>query len=144
MQQQALQDLLAGRKVADAMNRVFMAIPRDTTLQHVVDEYVLKGAGRGIVVMAGETALGMVTVHCIKETPREEWPTTTADHCMIPVADLKRVKPDDELWAALQEMDRDGVNQLPVMSGGQVMGMLSRDDVITYMRTRKELGLPSG
>jgi predicted transcriptional regulator len=59
------------------------------------------------------------------------------------VADLKRVKPDDGLWSALQEMDRDGVNQLPVMTGAEMQGMLSRDDVITYLRTRKELGLSS-
>jgi hypothetical protein len=28
-----------------------------------------------------------------------------------------------------------------VMSGIDMQGMLSRDDVITYLRTRKELGL---
>jgi signal-transduction protein with cAMP-binding, CBS, and nucleotidyltransferase domain len=37
-------------------------------------------------------------------------------------------------------MDRDGVNQLPVMADGQILGMLSRDDVISYLRTLQELG----
>jgi signal-transduction protein with cAMP-binding, CBS, and nucleotidyltransferase domain len=37
-------------------------------------------------------------------------------------------------------MDRDGVNQLPVMADGQVLGMLSREDVITFLRTLQELG----
>jgi CBS domain-containing protein len=37
-------------------------------------------------------------------------------------------------------MDRDGVNQLPVISDGQVVGMLSREDVITFLRTLQELG----
>ncbi len=36
-------------------------------------------------------------------------------------------------------MDRDGVNQLPVMVDGQCLGMLSREDVISTMRTRREL-----
>jgi len=37
-------------------------------------------------------------------------------------------------------MDRDGVNQLPVTRDHHVIGMLSREDVITFMGTLKELG----
>ena len=59
---------------------------------------------------------------------------------MLPLEQLKRISPDSELWTALQQMDRDGVNQLPVISGLQAVGMLSREDVITYLRTLQELG----
>jgi signal-transduction protein with cAMP-binding, CBS, and nucleotidyltransferase domain len=38
-------------------------------------------------------------------------------------------------------MDRDGVNQLPVMVDGQIQGMLSREDVVSYLRTLRELGV---
>lgn len=143
VRQQALQEVMAGHKVSEAMTRGYTAIPAGTTLQHLVDEYILKTRGRSFVVIEGGQPVGMVTMHCVKETPREQWPTTPVSHCMMPVADLKRVKAEDELWSALQEMDRDGVNQLPVMSGGDLLGMLSRDDVITYLGTRKELGLAS-
>lgn len=54
---------------------------------------------------------------------------------MIPSEQMKRIQPDSELWAALEEMDRDGVSQLPVMVDGQVQGMLRRDDVISVLRT---------
>jgi predicted transcriptional regulator len=37
-------------------------------------------------------------------------------------------------------MDRDGVNQLPMMANNYVVGMLSREDVITFLRTVQELG----
>jgi len=37
-------------------------------------------------------------------------------------------------------MDRDGVNQLPVMRDDQVVGMLSREDVVTFLRTLQGLG----
>jgi signal-transduction protein with cAMP-binding, CBS, and nucleotidyltransferase domain len=37
-------------------------------------------------------------------------------------------------------MDRDGVNQLPVMVDGQIQGMLSREDIISYLRTIREFG----
>ena len=35
-------------------------------------------------------------------------------------------------------MDRDGVNQLPVMAGDQIQGILGRDDVISFLRTVSE------
>jgi CBS domain-containing protein len=59
---------------------------------------------------------------------------------MLPLAELKRISPATELQAALQLMDRDGVNQLPVMADSQVTGMLSREDVITFLRTVQEVG----
>ena len=63
---------------------------------------------------------------------------------MLPFEQLKRISPDTGLWTALQQMDRDGVNQLPVMTGIQWSGMLSREDVITFLRTVQELGGPAG
>ena len=58
----------------------------------------------------------------------------------VPLDKLRRVDPDTGLWPALQQMDRDGVNQLPVMSANKVVGMLRREDVITFLRTVEELG----
>jgi CBS domain-containing protein len=65
---------------------------------------------------------------------------TTTAQAMIPIERTKRVQPDTGLWAALEEMDRDGVNQLPVMVDGQIQGMLSREDVIGFLRTLEEFG----
>ena len=46
--------------------------------------------------------------------------------------DESGISPDQELWTAPQQMDRDGVNQ--------VVGRLSREDVITFLRKAQELG----
>jgi CBS domain-containing protein len=81
-----------------------------------------------------------MTLHRIKEVPRSEWAVTSAAQVMLPWEELKRVDPDSGLWAALQEMDRDGVNQLPVTRDHKVIGMLSRENVITFLRTLQELG----
>jgi signal-transduction protein with cAMP-binding, CBS, and nucleotidyltransferase domain len=44
------------------------------------------------------------------------------------------------IMPALELMDRDGVNHLPVMTDRQAVGMLNREDVITSVRTLQELG----
>jgi len=52
-----------------------------------------------------------------------------------PADRLMRIIPDKELSTALQQMDRDGVNQHPVITGSRVVGML----VITFLRTVHQL-----
>jgi len=141
VQQLALHDMLAGHKVSQAMNRQYVAIPDDTTLQHLVDDHILESGRRSFVVKRSDVVVGLLTLHHFKEIPRSDWPTRTAAQAMIPLEQMKRVRPDEELWAALEEMDRDGVNQLPVMTDGQIQGMLSREDVVSYLRTLRELGV---
>jgi Zn-dependent protease len=143
VQHQTLQDALTGHKVSDVMNRTFTTVPVQTTLQDLVDHYILGSGRRAFVVTQDDKVVGLVTLHCIKDTPRSQWPTTTAGDCMIPALQMKRVQPDEDLWAGMEEMDRDGVNQLPVMTDGQILGLLSRDDVISFLRARRELGIAS-
>jgi Zn-dependent protease/CBS domain-containing protein len=140
VQQLALHDRLAGHKVSQAMNRQYTAIPADTTLQRLVDDHILGSGRRSFVVKRSNEAVGLLTLHHVKGVLRSEWPTTTSAQVMIPIEQTKRVKPDAELWTALEEMDRDGVNQLPVMVDGRIQGMLSREDIISYLRTLREFG----
>jgi Zn-dependent protease len=134
------QNLLSGHTVSQAMSNHCAAVPEELTLQQLVDDHILGSAQRCFLVNRGENPVGMMTLHRIKEVPRPDWPTTRAAQVMLPLEQLKRTSPDTELWAALQQMDRDGVNQLPVTQNGDVLGMLSREDVITFLRTLQELG----
>jgi Zn-dependent protease len=132
--------LLAGHTVSQAMSRQCATVPAELTLQELVDEQILGQAQRCLIVTRGQNAVGLITPHRVKEVPRPEWATTTASQAMLPLEKFRRISPTAELWSALQQMDGDGVNQLPVMTDGQVIGMLSRQDVITFLRTLQELG----
>jgi Zn-dependent protease len=134
------QGLLAGHTVSQAMSSHCAAVPEELTLQQLVDDYILGSAQRCFLVNRGEKPVGMMTLHRIKEVPRQDWATTRAGEVMLPLEELKRTSPDTELGDALQQMDRGGVNQLPVTRDSHVIGMLSREDVITFLRTLQELG----
>jgi CBS domain-containing protein len=140
VRQETLQGSLAGHTVSQAMSSHCATINADLTLQELVDEHILGGGQRCFLVTRGADTIGMITLHRIKEVPRQDWPSTTAAQVMLPFDKLKRTGPDTPLWTALQQMDRDGVNQLPVTRDNQVLGMLSRDGVVTYLRTLQELG----
>ena len=82
-----------------------------------------------------------MTLDRVKEVPRPKWSTTRAGQVMLPLEQLKSIDSDNELWAALQKLDRNRVNQLPVTRDHHVVGMLSREDVISFSRTLQELGI---
>ena len=138
--QVVFQGLLAGHTVAQAMSGHCASVSGELTLQQLVDEHILGGGQRCFLVNRGASTVGLMTLHRIKEVPRADWATTSAAQVMLPLEQLKRTGPDTELWSAVQQMDRDGVNQLPVTRDNHVIGMLSREDVITFLGTLQELG----
>lgn len=140
IQQVTFQGQLSGHRVAQAMSTRCAAVPADLMLQQLVDDHILASGQRCFLVNQGEQTVGLMTLHRIKEVPRPEWATTTAAQVMLPLDQLQLIAPETELWSALQKMDRDGVNQLPVTRDHHVVGMLSREDVITFLGTLRELG----
>ncbi len=140
VQRVMFQGLLAGHRVSQAMSTHCATVPTDLTLQQLVDEHILGSGRRCFLVNRDGNIVGLMTLHRIKEVPRPEWATTSVAQVMLPVEQSKCIDPDSELWVALQEMDRGGVNQLPVTRDHRVIGMLSREDVITFLRALQELG----
>ena len=141
-QQQIVHDLLAGHTVKQAMNRNYAAVSAQTTLQDLVDQHIL-GSGQRVFIVTddGERVIGILTLHHVKEMPRADWSTTLVKQAMTPMSQVKWVGPETPIKSALVEMDQDGVNQLPVMANDQIMGMLTREGVISFLRIRRELGL---
>jgi predicted transcriptional regulator len=134
------QGLLAGHTVSQAMSSHCVTVPADLTLERLVDEHIFGGGQRCFLVTRDADTVGMITLHRIKEVPRCDWAATSAAQIMLPLKELKRIDPDTQLWTALQQMDRYGVNQLPVTRENHVLGMLNREGVITFLRTLQELG----
>ena len=139
IQQQTIHDLLAGHHVADAMRREYASICADCTLDQLINKHILGSGQRSLVVTQDDQVVGLLTLHNIKTIPSSAWLTTTAAQVMIPAEKMISIRPEAELMDALGEMDRDGVNQLPVMLGNQIQGVLGRDDVINFLRTMSEI-----
>jgi Zn-dependent protease len=138
IQQQTIHDLLKGHLVQDTMRRNYTEILPYTTLEQLINQHILGSGQRSLVVKQDDRVVGLLTLHNIKTIPAAQWPTTTAVQVMIPFEKMKWIAPEAELSDALGEMDRDGVNQLPVMVGDQIQGVLGRDDVISFLRTLNE------
>ena len=135
---QTVRDLLSGHHVSDAMRKHYVTVFPDTTLEQLINKHILGDGQRVLVIKQDEQVVGLLTLHTIKSIPSSDWATTTAVHAMIPIAKMKWIRPDAELAPALEEMDRDGVSQLPVMIGDKIQGVLGRDDIISFLSTISE------
>jgi Zn-dependent protease/CBS domain-containing protein len=140
IQQQMLTGLLQGHKVREAMSTQFATVPAEETLQQLVDNKILAGGGRSFVVQEAGEPVGFLTIHQVREVPREQWGQTTARERMMPLSKTHSITPEEGMMEAMKEMDSDGVNQLPVMLEGRMLGLLSRESIITYLRNAQELG----
>ena len=58
---------------------------------------------------------------------------------MRPLRDLRVVAPDTPAVKALEMMTRDDLNQLPVLSDGQLQGVFSRGQVLRLLQAYAEL-----
>jgi len=138
---QALRDMLAGHKVSEIMTRECAHIPATLTVEALVNDLLLPSGRRCFPVEEGGRVQGLVTVHRIQQMPRAQWPHTRVDQIMIPLDQLKTVRPDDELDDVLERMTHEDVNQLVVVEGQELMGLVARDGLLNYIRTRSELGI---
>lgn len=135
VQQQMVQGLLTGHKVFEVMGGDCVHVPAEEPLQQLIDQHVLAHGRRCFLVDRGGATVGMLTLHNIKEVPRASWPATTAGQVMIPMNKLSRIDSDADLTTALEKMGGDGINQMPVMRGNSLIGMLSRGDIVRYLQT---------
>ena len=136
-----MREMLADHKVSEVMGQNYVFIPGDYTLQEIVENHFIGAGRRCMIVKENDRIAGLLTLHRLKSVPRASWSSTTAAEIMIPVGEIKFVTPEMTVWDALGKMDRAGVNQLPVMENNQVVGMLSREDVITQLRSLHALGV---
>jgi Zn-dependent protease/CBS domain-containing protein len=139
LQQEALKRLLGGHRVADAMERNFPVCAGEDTLEKLAVENVLPSRARCAVVTDSGELAGIVTMSAIREVPRERWSITKVSQIMIHLSRMAKIEPNAPLWSALEKMGRDGVNQLPVLQGKGVVGVLSRSDIVHYLGTVQSL-----
>lgn len=140
VQQQMVQGLLVGHRVSEVMGNTCAHVSADASLQKLVDEEVLAHGQRCFLVDRGDHTAGLVTLHNIKEVPRSSWATMTAAQVMTPLEKLSRIDANAELWTALEKMGGNGINQMPVMRGGDLVGMLTRGDIVKYLQTLQQVG----
>jgi Zn-dependent protease/predicted transcriptional regulator len=137
--QVAVTEGLRGVRVADVMSRDCPVVDGRSNLQTFVDEQLLHTGRRCFVVTENDRVAGLITPHEVSAVERARWPYTTVDDVMRPLEQLRTVSPDAPVNKALEMMGSEDLNQLPVVEGGEIAGIISRGHILQLLQTRAEL-----
>ncbi|MFW6125740.1 MAG: site-2 protease family protein [Chloroflexota bacterium] len=131
---------LGGAKVSEVMDSSIEVVSPATSVEELVDGIFHRYRRRALPVSRDGRVVGIVTVSDIKELPREQWANTPVQQIMTR-APLHSVSPDDDLYGAMQKLTRNDINQVVVLRGDELAGMLTRADIVNFLQTREELGI---
>lgn len=137
--QMTLNNLLEGHVAAEVMTSDCLWVPPQLTLDLLVEHYILRQNRRCYLVGQPDRVLGLLTVHHVQQVPRPNWPNTRVEQVFVPLERLRTVTLETPLREVLQHMTAEGVNQLPVMDGGRLVGMVTRENLITFIQNRSLL-----
>jgi Zn-dependent protease len=142
-QQVLLRDALVGITARQVTDYGCPIIPPDLNLMELVQQYVLPAGRNCFLITRGAELEGMVTLQQIKKVPRDRWAITSVQDMMTPASKLKVADAGQDILSVLQEMDGENANHIPVMEAGKVIGIINREDIARFLRTRADFGMSS-
>lgn len=133
----ALQDVT----VEQVMSRIYPLVSPNTSLRQLVEERV-RTTGQRTFYIEDEDGIpqGVLKLEQILAIPNHKWPFITVERVMTPLSDITTVTPQTELINALQSMESANLSQVPVLEQNQLIGVLSREKVMSLVQARSRLG----
>jgi len=139
-QQSQWREALRGVNASQVMIPDCPLIPSNFTISQLVQEYVFTRGCSLFLITDEEGVKGILTLNDIKAVAQQNWEMTPVGEIMTPVERVKVTHPDQDALSILEEMDENDINQMPVVSEGRVIGLITRDNLMRFLRIHSELG----
>lgn len=128
---------LRGARARDLMSTNVPTVAAEKSLSELFDDLFRTGR-RCFIVMGDGRMVGLITAHELKSVPRDQWPQVRVEQTMKPFEAMRWVEPGADLVRVLEVMEREDLNQVPVVSDGRLEGLVRREDVLRFINTRTE------
>jgi Zn-dependent protease/predicted transcriptional regulator len=132
------QGALEGLRVADIMSSDLPSVKRDITLEEYAQDAARTGRRAHLVVSDGQL-VGLITVQLLQAVPREEWVTTSVQAVMFPRDALQWAAPEEPALSLLERMRNANVEEMAVVTGGNLVGLVTRDSILRVVQARVDL-----
>jgi len=133
--QLAVERALSGLLARDAAESVRGAcISGGDGVAEVTQRLLHSGLRTFYVVDADGRLCGLVTIRELASVADADRPHTRIDQVMVPTSRLLVVGPEDPALVALRRMAESGVNQLPLVSDGRLLGAVTRERLINLVQ----------
>ena len=134
-----LDDALGGHEVHEAMDRDPVSIAPGLTVDTFAAQLLDRETSISAVpVVAGGAIVGLLGVSQVRRLRRADWPTTRVEAVMARPPKLVFLAPGEPLRAALDRVYRAGLDGLPVMDDGRLVGLLTKRGVARFIAAKSE------
>ncbi len=130
----------ANVKVSDIMSDKVVFVPSNLHLDELVEKFFRYKFG-AFPVIEGDRVLGLITVHQVKDVPRSEWSKVSAGDVMTPIDKCLCVGPDQEAVEVMMKLASEDTGRALVIQEGQLVGIISRTDMMRLINMHLILGL---
>jgi Zn-dependent protease len=130
---------LAHVRAGDVMSRDWLAVDGNINLLNFAEEYLLRTGRRCFIVLQNGRQWGLATVGDLKRIARNRWPFMTIADIAHSLDQMPSVSPETPMSQVVDLMVRNELMQLPVISNRELVGVISRSDVLQLMQTQQEL-----
>ncbi len=133
--------LLKGIKISEIMTSKLITIEASITLDELVEEYFLKYRYNNYPVISKGMFVGIVSIHDVKQIPRQEWNNVTVHKIVDAKIFDTWVTPDDDATVAISKMSQKRIGRIPVLDKRKLVGIISQRDIIHIIQHKVDLHL---
>ena len=133
------QNTLKGITASQVMKTVFPVISSDITLSELVRTQVLFSGNTFFVVIDQGQLAGIATLNNLKSVPQQKWGTTQISTIMTTFEKIRLAHPEQDAMSLFEQMNESDINQIPVVSQGRVLGIVTRESLLRILRAHSEL-----
>jgi len=138
-QQHRIRDVLAGVRAHQTMSPSPVTVRAELTLQQLMEDVFQRSRHVAFPVISDGAAVGLVTLHQLRDVPRDTWPYVTVHKIMIPIADSLVVDPDENMMIVLDRLQASPARRVLVMRGGQLVGIITATDLAHWLERARQL-----
>lgn len=128
---------LQGIVAYDMMTQEYTPVKQQLTFG-VVREYIINSGQHCFTVIEDGKLQGLVTLSDI-QIPEKRWNSTRISDIMTPASKLKTARPDQPVVDLLEQMDDYDIDQIPVVREDRLIGMVTRERLLRFLKARAVL-----
>jgi len=135
-QRLSVRQVLRGEIVQRFMEPDPVTVPATMSLAELAEGYVRRNHFQTLPVVDGTTLVGCISARVMRQVPRSQWGEHTVGELSMACSEDNTISESGNAMRALTQMTRTGHNQLMVVDGDQLVGVVTLGNLLKFLSLR--------